>query len=85
MRVYWYWPYLRQEELTIATGVVQLGDRLVVDTTERVEEPVVSTLDGCVVRRNLANVEVLRIGTPRWVLSRAATYTRRVQTRRRDP
>lgn len=81
MNLYWYWPYLRQEELAIAAGAVQPGDRLVVDTTERVEEPVVSPIDGCVVRTNLAGVEPRRVGSTRWVVSRAGTYARRARAR----
>ena len=83
MNLYWYWPYLRQEELAIAAGAVQAGDRLVVHTTERVEEPVVAPISGCVVRPTLPGVETRQEGTARWALSRARTYAQRTRARTR--
>lgn len=83
MNLYWYWPYLRQEELAIAAGAVRAGDRLVVHTTARVEEPVVAPIAGCVVRPTLPAVEERTEGSARWALSRAGTYTRRTRARSR--
>jgi hypothetical protein len=83
VNLYWFWPYLRQEELVIAHGAVQPGDRLVVHTTYRAEEPVVAPVAGCVVQPTLAGVNLQTRSRVGWALSRAGTYARRTEARRR--
>jgi hypothetical protein len=47
MDIYWYWPYLRREELALAGGVLGQGDHLAVHCTERPLDPITSSLEGC--------------------------------------
>ncbi|MGZ6962772.1 MAG: glycosyltransferase family 4 protein [Acidimicrobiia bacterium] len=83
MNLYWFWPYLRQEELVIAEGAVQPGDHLVVHTTNRVDEPVVAQVPGCVVEPTLIGVAPREEGSLRWAVSRATTYVQRARARSR--
>jgi glycosyltransferase involved in cell wall biosynthesis len=80
--VYWYWPYLRREELVLADGLVQPGDRLLVETTPRPTDPIVAT-GPYEVRATLPAVEEVDERTVRWALSRAGTYVGRARARRR--
>ncbi|MFM7271124.1 MAG: glycosyltransferase family 4 protein [Actinomycetes bacterium] len=84
MRIYWYWPYLRREELALGGGVVRRGDRLVVHATPRREDPVVSDHEGVELLPFLPGVdERTAEGTVRWAASRAGTYLGRMQARSR--
>jgi glycosyltransferase involved in cell wall biosynthesis len=83
VKAYWYWPYLRSEEYVIAAGVVGDGDRLVVDTTARADDPVVPLGPYDEVRAVLPGVADRSEGTLRWAGSRATTYLRRARLRRR--
>jgi glycosyltransferase involved in cell wall biosynthesis len=80
--VYWYWPFLRREELVLADGVVRPGDRLVVETTPRPSDPITAT-GAYEVRATLPGVADVPERTARWAFSRAATYVGRARTRRR--
>jgi glycosyltransferase involved in cell wall biosynthesis len=80
---YWYWPYLRREELGLAAGLVGDGDRLVVHTTPRPTDPIVSPNPHWEVRPTLPAVEDRSEGSATWVASRGLTYARRALARRR--
>jgi glycosyltransferase involved in cell wall biosynthesis len=80
--IYWYWPYLRREELAPVTGMLVPGDHLLVHTTPRDADPIASPVSSCVVDASLPAVADRRERTPRWVASRAATYFGRVRARR---
>lgn len=82
MDVYWYWPFLRREELVLADGFVEPGDRLVVQTTPRPTDPIVAA-GPYEVRATLPAVEDLRERSLRWAVSRASTYVGRARARRR--
>jgi glycosyltransferase involved in cell wall biosynthesis len=81
--VYWYWPFLRREELVLAEGFVRPGDRLVVHTTPRPTDPITATSDAYVVRDTVPAVANVDERTVRWAASRARTYTDRVAARSR--
>lgn len=81
MNVYWYWPFLRREELRLAAGVVEPGDELLVHVTGREHDPAVSTVPGCTVVAALPNVPERRERSPSWLASRATTYLRRARVR----
>ena len=83
MNFYWYWPYLRREELSLAEGLVGDGDRLVVHTTPRPTDPIVSPNPQWEVRPTLPAVEERSEGSATWVASRGLTYARRALARRR--
>jgi glycosyltransferase involved in cell wall biosynthesis len=81
VRAYWYWPYLRREELVLAEGFLRPGDELVVHTTPRPSDPITSPGPGCAVDSSLPAVRDRAEGTLRWVASRATTYWRRAAAR----
>ncbi|MFM7061247.1 MAG: glycosyltransferase family 4 protein [Actinomycetes bacterium] len=84
MDIYWYWPYLRREELALARGVVRTGDRLLVHATPRPENPVVTDLPGVELLDPLPGVdERTAEGSVRWAVSRAGTYLARMRARAR--
>jgi len=83
VNVYWYWPFLRREELGLASGVVGPGDELLVHVTARATDPATSSVPGCTVVAALPNVAERRERSPRWLASRASTYVRRALIRDR--
>lgn len=82
MDLYWYWPFLRREELVLADGVLRTGDRLVVHTTQRDQDPIAAPSDRYRLVQDLAGPADLEEGGARWVASRAATYVARAAGRR---
>ncbi|MFM8973525.1 MAG: glycosyltransferase family 4 protein [Actinomycetota bacterium] len=84
MDIYWYWPYLRREELGLAAGVVRPGDRLFVHATPRPDDPVVCDLPGVELLDPLPGVdEGAAERSVRWAASRAGTYVARMRARAR--
>lgn len=83
MRVYWYWPFLRREELALARGVLEPGDELLVHTTPRPADLVVSDIPGCRVEAALEAPRDASEGSARWLASRARTYVQRAAVRDR--
>jgi glycosyltransferase involved in cell wall biosynthesis len=82
MDIYWYWPYLRQEELALAGGVLRKGDHLAVHCTDRPLDPISSSLEGCEVLPALPGVdERSSEGSISWGVSRASTYIGRARAR----
>lgn len=83
MNLYWYWPYLRREELGLTEGLLADGDRLVVHTTPRPTDPITSPDPRCDVRPTLPAVADRSEGSLTWVASRGLTYARRALDRQR--
>ncbi|MEI8335332.1 MAG: glycosyltransferase family 4 protein [Actinomycetes bacterium] len=84
MDIYWYWPYLRREELALAGGVLRHGDHLAVHCTERPLDPISSSLQGCEILTPLPGVdERSSEGSISWGVSRASTYIGRARARSR--
>ena len=82
MDIYWYWPYLRQEELALAGGVLRRGDHLAVHCTDRPLDPISSSIEGCEVLPALPGVdERSSEGSISWGVSRASTYIGRARDR----
>lgn len=82
MDIYWYWPYVRREELALATGLLRPGDHLAVHSTPRPTDPVVSPHPDCEVLAPLPGVdERTAEGSLRWAASRGATYLARARAR----
>ncbi|HZJ26315.1 MAG TPA: glycosyltransferase family 4 protein [Acidimicrobiia bacterium] len=83
MNLYWYWPFLRREELVLAPTVVGSGDHLVVHTTPRCSDPITSPIAECEIRPTLPAVGDHNEGSTAWMISRAATYLKRARARHR--
>ncbi len=83
MDIYWYWPFLRREELVLAEGVLSPGDRLVVHTTPRPSDPIESPVAACEIRATVPAVRDVDERTLRWLASRSLTYVNRSRARRR--
>jgi glycosyltransferase involved in cell wall biosynthesis len=83
VNIYWYWPFLRREEMVLADGVLRPGDRLTVHTTPRPTDPIVSHDPAREIRATLPGVRDRAEGSAAWMLSRGSTYTGRAVARRR--
>ena len=81
MRIYWYWPFAREEDVALALATPGDGDLLVVDALDRPGAPRIET-DSVIVRARLPEVDGTREGSVRWAASRARTYRSRSQMRR---
>jgi glycosyltransferase involved in cell wall biosynthesis len=83
VNVYWYWPFLRREELGQAEGVVGPGDRLFLHTTPRPTDPIVSPEPAWQVDATLPAVDERAEGSITWAASRGLTYLDRARVRAR--
>jgi glycosyltransferase involved in cell wall biosynthesis len=83
VKIYWYWPFLREEELGVVEAAVQPGDELIVQSLARAEGAAARQGPGWSVRPSLPEVPPAREHTPSWFASRATTYSRRALERRR--
>ncbi len=80
MKIYVYWPFLRQEEFALLTSWPRADDELIVHTMRRAGAP--SGRHGNVeVLDDLADVSSARVGSPRWLASRTLTYVTRARQR----
>ena len=80
MRVYWYWPFAKPEELPLADEVAARGVELTVDTLPRRRPP--EPAPGFTHRPQVAEVSPRhRPPSPAWLASRALTYARRARER----
>ncbi|HEX5613926.1 MAG TPA: glycosyltransferase family 4 protein [Acidimicrobiia bacterium] len=87
MRIYWYWPFARPEELVLAESVPRPHDVLVVHTIAGRVEPgatrsVADVASAVEVRATLPGHETRRERSVGWLASRARTYLQRVRARR---
>lgn len=80
MRILWYWPFARPEELDWARGVVRDGDEIVIQVIDRDGAPPAQSLPPVIVERSLPDVR-RDVDGPRWLASRALTYGRRARRR----
>lgn len=84
MRMLWYWPFARPEEMAWAKGVVELGHDVSVMVVDREGAPVLQDPDrpaGLRVLRFLPDVDRAATAGPAWMWSRALTYVDRARTR----
>lgn len=82
MRVYWYWPFLRPEELPLARAFAARRHALTLHLV-RGRLPVPADDLGLTVRADLEPAAVQRERSPAWLASRALTYPRRARQRAR--
>ncbi len=83
MRAYWYWPFVRPEELGLATSFAGLGHDLLLHTLPgRIETTPTAALN-YTIRDDIPDLVARDEGTLAWMMSRATTYPRRAFTRQR--
>ncbi len=82
MRIYWYWPFAREEDFALALATPGPHDSLTVQCLDR---PGVPRHDAgrVVVRPDLPDVDDATERSLRWAVSRTATYRARAAARRR--
>jgi glycosyltransferase involved in cell wall biosynthesis len=81
MRIYWYWPFARPEELPLACATVRGDDQLTIHVIDREAAPATSLCARVELRRELPDVRRDVGRSPRWLASRAATYAGRAWSR----
>lgn len=83
MRIYWYWPFARPEELPLACATVGVDDEITVHVIDREAAPAVSPCGPVLLRRDLPDVRRDLRRSPAWLASRSATYAGRAWRRER--
>jgi len=81
MRIYWYWPFAREEDIELARATPGPNDTLTVHALDRPGAPRESTAR-VTIRADLPDVAARAEGSPRWLASRARTYAARARARR---
>jgi hypothetical protein len=81
MRIYWYWPFAREEDIELARATPGPADTLTVHALDRPGAPRESTAR-VTVRADLPDVDATQEGSARWLASRARTYVARARARR---
>ncbi len=81
MRIYWYWPFAREEDIELARATPGPGDTLTVHAIDRPGAPRASTPQ-VTIRADLPDVAPRSEGSPRWLASRTRTYLARSRARR---
>lgn len=82
MRIYWYWPFLRSEDIGLAESVaVDPVEHLLVHTLDRPGVPRTAANERVELRNDLPEVAAIRTGTPAWAVDRARTYSARRRRR----
>ena len=81
MRLYWYWPFAREEDFALALATPGPHDSLMLHALDR---PGVPRLDAgrVTVRADLPDVTDVEERSIRWAVSRSATYRARARARR---
>ena len=81
MRIYWYWPFAREEDFELALATPGEGDSLVLHALDRPGVPRDSR-GRVTVRADLPDVSTDPERSLRWAVSRTATYRSRARSRR---
>lgn len=81
MHIYWYWPFAREEDITLARATPDSDDTLTVHALDRPGAPRESN-DRVTIRAELPDVAPRSEGTLRWATSRVTTYRDRARLRR---
>jgi len=81
MRIYWYWPFARPEELPLADATARAGDDITVHVIDREAAPAVSPCERVLLRQDLPDVRRDLGRSPAWLASRTATYAERARRR----
>ena len=81
MRIYWYWPFAREEDFALALATPGPDDQLTLHALDRPGVPRESA-GRVVVRADLPDVDAATERSVRWAISRTATYRARARARR---
>ena len=85
MKIHWYWPFARPEELHWAEATCSEGEELVVQVVDREAAPTGGPWGQHLrVERNLPDVDRAAVGRAQWLASRVRTYTERSRARSRS-
>ncbi|HEY7439333.1 MAG TPA: glycosyltransferase family 4 protein [Acidimicrobiia bacterium] len=82
MRIYWYWPFAREEDIALALATPGPDDTLTVSALDRPGAPFLRT-ERVTALPELPEVRPVREGSISWILSRAHTYQARARVRSR--
>ncbi|MDO8392274.1 MAG: glycosyltransferase family 4 protein [Actinomycetota bacterium] len=83
MKLLWYWPFARVEEIDLAAACAGEDSEIVVQTIDRREAPHAGQQGRVFVARDLPDVERGAMGRLRWASSRMHTYQARARLRGR--
>ena len=83
MQIYWYWPFVRPEELVLADSVPGPGDSIVVHAVKGRLAGVVAGDHRSEIVDELPGLPPRSEGSLAWLGSRTTAYTRRAAERRR--
>jgi glycosyltransferase involved in cell wall biosynthesis len=83
MRILWYFPFARPEEIPLACATARDDDEIVVQVIDRPAAPTAADCPQVTIRRDLADVDRGEMHRVAWMLSRAVTYGRRARARDR--
>jgi glycosyltransferase involved in cell wall biosynthesis len=83
VRIYWYWPFAREEEIGLVGEVAGPGDELLVDVLACPTSPPAAAAQRWSVRAAVRELPSRRHGSVSWAVSRAVTYVGRALDRRR--
>jgi glycosyltransferase involved in cell wall biosynthesis len=81
MRIYWYWPFARPEELPLACATARAGDEITVHVIDREAAPSTSPCEHVLLHRDLPDVRRDLGRSIAWLASRGATYAARARRR----
>lgn len=83
MRIHWYWPFARPEELEWAHATARPGDSIVVQVIDSPVAPEAGRTGSVEVVRDLPAVDAVTTHGLPWLWSRQRTYRHRAAARRR--
>jgi glycosyltransferase involved in cell wall biosynthesis len=83
MRIYWYWPFARAEDIELARSTPGPDDTLTVHALDRPGAPRDST-ERVSIRSVLPDVDGAPDNSLRWARSRVGTYVQRARLRRAE-
>ena len=83
MRIYWFWPYVHDDQLVLPAAVPRPGDELVLHAMRNRIDPALAAGLPFELRPTLATPSDARERSVRWALDRATTYTQRIAQRHR--
>lgn len=84
MRMLWYWPFIFEQEMTLASLVPREGDHLTIQAIDRPLSPAECRTETLELYRNLPDVNHSAGRGIRWFFSRKRTYLARHRARNRQ-
>lgn len=81
MKLHWYWPFAREEEISLVDHVPRPGDRLTVQVVDRPGAPDAGRRGAVEILADLPEVRPVPAGSVRWFANRVHTYALRARRR----